>query len=49
MLAALFGLLAMPTTILRATSAPAASGGVVIVDGWVLLEDDVRRLTTHVV
>lgn len=48
MLALFGGLLTLPTTVLRAMSAPARSSRIVIVDGWVLLEDDLRRLATHV-
>jgi hypothetical protein len=42
------GLLAAPATIVRGMSARAGGGKIVIVDGWVLLEDDLRKFAAHV-
>ena len=43
LLALFAGLLATPSAILRAMGAPMGRSKIVIVDGWVLLEDDLRR------
>lgn len=38
----------MPAAAVGAMTAPAERNRIVIVDGWILLEDDLRRLATHV-
>jgi len=47
--ALLSGLLAMPATTIRsAMGEPIGSSRIVVLDGWVLLEDDLRSLAKHV-
>ena len=47
--ALLAGLLAVPATTVRsAMGAPMGSSRIVVLDGWVLLEDDLWSLTKHV-
>lgn len=48
LLMCLFGFLAAPAAILRGANTRRGGGKIVIVDGWVLLEDDLRNLAAHV-
>jgi hypothetical protein len=49
LLICLAGLFAAPAAIVRGMGSGVAGGKIVIVDGWVLLEDDLRKLPAHVV